>query len=323
VHVLRDARLGPRGMQTFTSILVDIDATATAQPALDRAAHIARKCSAPLRIVDAMSAPAEARRNLRADLEDELMVRRRQQLARIAYTVRDMRVDTDILSGPPADALIDDVLRFGHDLLVRAHTRDLIARGPKPVGAVDSELFRRCPCPVWALGPGAVPQRPRTVCAVNATAEDPLKRRLNTKVVKLGLLLTRLQEGSLVLLHAWRPFGEALLYSHSTDEHFSAYLDDARRQSKQGLAHFAESFGNRLAGVRLELRRGDVEDVLAEFVLSEGIDLVVVGTVGRTGITRRLVGNTAERVLQRVPCSVLAVKPDEFLSPERVNESTS
>jgi hypothetical protein len=62
-----------------------------------------------------MSAPAKARRSLRPDLEDELMARRREQLARIAYRVRDVPVETDIVSGPPVEALIEDVLRFGHD----------------------------------------------------------------------------------------------------------------------------------------------------------------------------------------------------------------
>jgi len=71
-------------MNTYTSILVAVDATATAQPALDRAAEIARKCGAPLRIVDAMSAPADSRRALRVDLEDELIARRREKLARLA-----------------------------------------------------------------------------------------------------------------------------------------------------------------------------------------------------------------------------------------------
>ena len=304
-------------MDTFTSILVDVDATASAQPAVERAALIARRCGAPLRIVDVLSAPADARRSLPADLEDELMTRRRQQLARIAYSVRDVTVDTDVLSGRPADALIADVQRHGHDLVVRAHTRDLVARGPKPLVAVDSELFRRCPCPVWAVGPGAAPPTPRIACAVDTSTQDPVKRALNVKVVELGLLLTRLQEGALVLLHAWRPVGEEQVFSHATDVAFAAHLDDTRNRAKHDLARFAESFMNRLAGVRLELRRGSAEDVVGEFVVAEGIDLVVMGTGARTGLTRRLVGDTADRVLQRVPCSVLAVKPDRIADDSR------
>lgn len=307
-------------MKPLMSILVDVDATATAQPALDRAARIARTCGARLRVVDVVSAPAEARRTLRANLEDELMAHRREQLARIAYGVRDVRVDTDILAGPPADALVQDVLRFGHDLVVRSHARDLVAR-PKSIGAIDIQLFRHCQCPVWAVGPGAAPQHPKIVGAIDASAEDPVKQGLNAKIIELALSLTQLQEGSLILLHTWHPFAEKRISSHSADEEFSAYLDSTRRRAKQDLASLAESFGSRLAGVQLELRRGDVEGVIADFVVAEGIDLVVIGTMGRTGITRRLIGTTAERLLNMLPCSVLAVKPDEFVSSIRPNDS--
>lgn len=302
-------------MDTFTSILVDVDATASAQPAVERAALLARRCGAPLRVVDVMSATTDARRALPPDLDDELMRRRREQLARVARMVRDLPVDTEVLTGAPADALVQDVLRFGHDLLIRAHARDLVARGPARAAAVDLELFRRCPCPVWALGPGAFPPAPKILCAIDACAEDPVKQQLSVTVVELGLLLARLQEGSLILLHAWRPFGEEHVYSHATDDALAAHVDNTRSRSKMLVARFAESFGHRLAGTQLELRRGSIEDVIGEFVVAEGIDLVVVGTLARTGLTRRLVGNTAERVLQRVPCSVVAVKPEGFGRP--------
>jgi nucleotide-binding universal stress UspA family protein len=75
--------------------------------------------------------------------------------------------------------------------------------------------------------------------------------------------------------------------------------------------------------VHFELRRGSVDDVIGECVVADGVDLVVVGTIGRTGLTRRLVGNTAERVLQRVPCSVVGVKPDGFAPSVRVNGARS
>ena len=87
------------------------------------------------------------------------------------------------------------------------------------------------------------------------------------------------------------------------------YLDDTRRRAKKNLVRLAESFGNRLAGTQLELRRGSLKEVLPEFVVAEGIDIVVVGTMGRTGILRQLRGNTAEQLLDRLPCSVVAVKP--------------
>lgn len=64
-----------------------------------------------------------------------------------------------------------------------------------------------------------------------------------------------------------------------------------------------------------ELHRGEPEDVIPEFVVAEGIDLVVMGSVARRGIPGFLIGNTAERVLDRLPCSVLVVKPGKPAAP--------
>ena len=44
-------------------------------------------------------------------------------------------------------------------------------------------------------------------------------------------------------------------------------------------------------------------------------DLVVMGTVARTGIAGVVIGNTAETVLSQLQCSVLAIKPKDFVSP--------
>ncbi len=74
------------------------------QSALERAALIARKCGAALPVVDVLSAPADARRALRDNLEDELMARRRQQLARIVYRIRGVPVDTGVLAGRAVEA---------------------------------------------------------------------------------------------------------------------------------------------------------------------------------------------------------------------------
>ncbi|MGD9715399.1 MAG: universal stress protein, partial [Thermomicrobiales bacterium] len=46
-----------------------------------------------------------------------------------------------------------------------------------------------------------------------------------------------------------------------------------------------------------------------------GIDLIALGTIGRSGVKGLLLGNTAERVLDTCHCSILTVKPDGFVSP--------
>jgi nucleotide-binding universal stress UspA family protein len=45
------------------------------------------------------------------------------------------------------------------------------------------------------------------------------------------------------------------------------------------------------------------------------MDLIIMGTVARTGIPGFLMGNTAETILNRIECSVLAIKPAGFVTP--------
>ena len=64
----------------------------------------------------------------------------------------------------------------------------------------------------------------------------------------------------------------------------------------------------------MQLVQGEPECAIATFIDRNGIDLVVMGTVARSGIRGLVMGNTAERVLQRLRGSVLAVKPPGFVS---------
>ena len=52
---------------------------------------------------------------------------------------------------------------------------------------------------------------------------------------------------------------------------------------------------------------GDPEAVVTEFAERNAVDLMVVGTHGRTGIRRAVLGSVAERLIRLLPCDVLAV----------------
>ena len=110
-----------------------------------------------------------------------------------------------------------------------------------------------------------------------------------------------------------------LLRRHSKPEDVAAYVTAASDAAHHSLDDLMTSFGDRLASARVELKKGDPEDIIPRFVVSEGIDLVVMGTVARTGIAGFIIGNTAERLLQRLVCSVYAVKPDGFRTPVRLD----
>jgi universal stress protein E len=305
-------------MEPFRSILVDIDTTDRAQPALERAARLARSSGARLTLVDVMSVPTHARRYLPASLEAEMAGRRRDGLARLAEGVTGVSVETRLLEGRGGTALVDEVLASGHDLVVREGARDLVAPRREPSGAVNLDLLRRCPCSVLLVGHGGAAGHPRIAAAVNtSTEDDDADQAMNARIAEMASLMAELEGGSVTLLHAWEVFAEGMVRGLASPDGYADYLAAARQRAADDFARFTQSLGEPLSGVPAELRRGEPEDVIPAFVVAEGIDLVVMGSVARRGIPGFLIGNTAERVLPRLPCSVLVVKPGESAPPER------
>lgn len=303
-------------MITLTSILVDIDAVAADHPALEQAVQLAARCRARVKIVDVLPrVPAGVRHFVTPEIEKELTDHRRGRLTAIAERVQDVAVTTELLRGRPASALIQEVLQSGHDLLVRSHGRDLAA-GSQPFGAIDMELLRQCPCAVWLVGRRGSPSAPwRILAAIHANPSDAAEQALNETILEWALTLKSFGDAELTLLQAWTPYGASVLRSRMSPDEFTEFVETTRRTEDEALSGFLAPFTDRLTDVAVELVEAEPEDAIARFVEAHGIDTVVMGTVARTGIAGLLMGNTAERVLQRLRGSVLAVKLRSFSSP--------
>ena len=67
--------------------------------------------------------------------------------------------------------------------------------------------------------------------------------------------------------------------------------------------------------VQLHMLKGEAGDLIPWLAWKKHIDVIIMGTVCRTGIPGLFIGNTAEKVLRQVDCSVLTVKPGGFVTP--------
>jgi len=66
--------------------------------------------------------------------------------------------------------------------------------------------------------------------------------------------------------------------------------------------------------------KGEAGRLILALAKAREVELIVMGTVSRTGLTGFLIGNTAEKVLRQADCSVLVVKPDKFVTPVKLDE---
>jgi nucleotide-binding universal stress UspA family protein len=101
------------------------------------------------------------------------------------------------------------------------------------------------------------------------------------------------------------------------------YVEDSRAEARKALYDLLGKSPDRTGRRFVHLLKGDPAEVIAEFAKTGRIDLIVMGTVARAGIGGLLIGNTAETILQRADCSVLAAKPEGFVSPVELDTGSS
>ena len=108
------------------------------------------------------------------------------------------------------------------------------------------------------------------------------------------------------MLHAAYPPLLAVAAATDGNATYSSYLETAR-------VDFARFFtGEHIAPTHAHLVPGDPATVLPRFAKQLHAGIVVMGAVSRSGLGRVFIGNTAEQVLESLPCDVLVVKPDGF-----------
>lgn len=300
----------------YKRLLVHLQTTASSQPAFQRALRLAQSPRASLRLVDVVPpvpAPGGAVPAFVRLLREKML----DHLAEATAEARRAEVPTTsaLLEGDEATALIRAAVAWRADVLMRSHA--VHGGAAHPVGPVDSQILRRCPCPVWLVTPRQATGERVVVAAVDPEPEDALRHDLSVRVARTGIQLASDSGAALHLVHAWTAFGHQVLASRGSRKDLLAHYAACRD-------HAAARFDQlrRDAGVpetaKMHLIEGLNDKVLTEFVENRRASVVVLGTIGRTGLAGLVIGNTAERVLRHVKCSVLALKPAGFAaeSPE-------
>lgn len=269
---------------------------------------------AHLTLFGVVPAPSGVRRLLPwADIEEELQQRQRaeleRQLSKWGRRVGSSSIDTIVEVGNPALSIIERVLVKGHDLVVVTTDEDREDR------ATIRRLLRKCPCPVWVIRP----TRARTQRVLAALNPDPEEEDLNRLIIELAASMVELNGGELHVVHAWELFGESTLRSSAFVHASSAQIDellrtehDARQRALEELLSHSKVAE---APWRIHLENGPAADVVPRVAALLRINVLVMGTIARTGVRGLVMGNTAETILDDVHCSVIAVKPPGFVSP--------
>jgi len=300
--------------------------------ALDRAVRLAEENAAELKMIEVHPTvtpdpDTDYQKVSHSVLLDYTRKHRRQFLERRAEKYRNrVQISVDIFFGAPFIEAIKEVQRRCHDLIVLAPEKkglDVII-----FGSTDMHLLRKCPCPVWIVKPSNNEAFQNIMAAVDMDPYDDRKDGLNRQIIELASSLARAEAGHLHIAHAWtRPLSNLIGFNDIgvSFDHMNDWTEEVKVSHQSWFGHLIErfslqqSFGSKLD---MHLVQGEAEETIPQLVKEQHIDLLVMGTVARTGIEGFLIGNTAENIISRLRCSLLAVKPEHFICPVSADEDS-
>ena len=233
-----------------------------------------------------------------------------------------VQVSCKVLYGTPYLEIIREVMRNGHDL-VMITTKGQRAIGATLFGNTAMRLMRKCPCPVWVIKSTQLSSYHRILAAVDPAPHDEIRQALNHKIMELATSLARMEESELHIVHTWTVYGELTLKSGRgtvPQRQIEAWVSETRQAHRAWLIAFLQECALENLPYQVYQLKGEAGKLIPELVKQHKTDLIIMGTVCRTGIAGLLIGNTAEKVLRHVDCSILTVKPDGFVSPVSLNE---
>lgn len=313
-------------MQGLQSILVGVNlhhgdriASDTLGPdahaALLQAEELAQATGAKLVLCSVLEISEQAFHRIEVDranalrtVEDEA----RHALETIAtrFQSESLSVSTVVRFGEAWEQLTLEAQTGKHDLvLVGTHVRSNAAR--MLFGSTSRKLMRFCPVPVWVAVPGQV-REVREIAVATDFSETAFS------ATQAAVSVAQSLQSKLFVVHALEfPFESYMRTAGVSAEEIQVARtkldEEARERLQQELMRTdARALPH---GFKMDVVEGTPDHAVPEYVTKNEVDLLVMGTVGRSGFSGILLGNTAERMLSHLQCSLLVIKPVGFVSP--------
>jgi universal stress protein E len=311
-------------MHELKQILAVVDPTAASQPAAERAAALAKAIHAELelfvceydaQLVEASFLSAEERTRARAALLDK----RLRQLREIATTLhagdREVRVDAR-WDSPRADGIVRKALDSAADIVFKdTHYHPLLKRSV--FSNTDWSLIRECPALLWLTKARAMAAKPHFIGAVDPLHEHAKPTELDDRILDAAKRCCYPLNGELHVFHAF-DVTPALAASVGSRDPAGVPLTlpireitaALRAQHTDAVHQLTDAHGIRRDCVHVS--EGRTRGHIVALTEQLHADVVVMGAVSRRGLKRLFLGNTAEEVLDELPCDLLIVKPVGF-----------
>lgn len=208
------------------------------------------------------------------------------------------------------EAILKYAYRHHYDLIIkttRKHdTLDKIIYTP-----TDWHLIRKSACPLLLVKNTPFPDKSCIIAAIDVSTDSEESVAFNQKIIRKAQKIAQLLNGTVYLANAY-PSAPSAITVELPEFDPMTYKEAIRKHHTNELTALAEAFDIPTDQVIVE--EGLPGKAIVRIAERLDAKLVVMGTQGRTGLAAAFIGNTAESIIDRLNCNLLALKPDCYVS---------
>ena len=287
-------------------LLIIVDREHKEQVALDRGLALAEALGAEVEIVAfCFEYLQDLPESLRVDAKRMLLDNKKYWFDEMLqdYPVGDRQVRAEVIWHKAIHEWICDRCEQGdiQGVIKTAHRS-----GTLTYTSTDWHLLRSCNAPVLLLAEHKWRKARPVLAAVDLGSQKPEKQALNHLVLAESMRMASALDTHVQVVHVITlPTFLKDLDIIDVDVHTAAKMEELQPT----VAALSEQYG--IPRERFHLRHGYTHKVIPSVANKVKADLLVMGTVGRQGLAGKVIGNTAERVLQHLRTDVMALKVAE------------
>ncbi len=286
-------------MKYLQNILVTVDFSESSDYIIENSIKLAEKFNSEITLMHVI---AEEHLSDKLDHFIEESVQTKLDKMASQITSKGIKLKESIIAhGAPFEKIIDEAAAKDYNVIIAGKSSKTENDSYGPGTTVD-KLIRKNEIPVWVVRPQPVGKIEKILCPVDFS--DASKRALENAIT-----LTRSYKATLTILNVYKPIYYSSMWyeGDSVDENQTLMLNQ-EAEFKEFLSNFDLSDISYNA-VSLE---GEVHVEILKYSKENEVDLLLIGTTGKKGLSRLLMGSTAAKVTREIQCNFVTTKTKDI-----------
>jgi nucleotide-binding universal stress UspA family protein len=286
-------------MKLLQNILACVDLSESTSDVIKKSISLAEKFNSQLTLMHVIAGD-QLSPELNKVVEESVDTR----IKSISTEIRSKKIDLKkviIERGVPFEKIIREAQNNDYNVIVAGSGNKSDSDAYK-LGTTVEKLIRKNQIPVWVVNKEKSKNVEKIVCPVDFS--DASHRALKNAIV-----LSKKFDAELTILNVFTPVNYFSVRFQVNNERENKIL---KKQLEDEFNSFLEKFDLSQIKYSKVIAEGESHKEILKFIKENNIDLLLIGTTGKTNLSRLLMGSVTEKVTREVPCDFVTTKAKDI-----------